>query len=107
MTSTANECRDLDQTRGELPSVNAPGSFDPAFNRENMVTYEKASVCLICSQVWEIWVRVHNTPVDRVEFNPSISSVHQSVGNKFNIRSPLLRPEFQSDSFDSHTLLGN
>ena len=46
MTSTAIECRDLDQTRGELPSVNAPGvflrigSFDPAFNRENMVPYK-------------------------------------------------------------------
>ena len=61
MTSTAIECRDLDQKRGGgLPSVNASGvylkidSFDPAFNRgpafnrENKVMYKGLyGVCLL------------------------------------------------------------
>ena len=50
-----------------------------------------ASVCMFGRSGYEFksaGVRVHSTPVDPVAFNPSISAVHQSVGSKFNLRSP-------------------
>ena len=64
-----------------------------------------ASVCLICLQVWEIWVRIHSTPSTVWHSFRLSCPVRQSVGSKFNLRSPQLQPEFQTDSFDSHTPL--
>ena len=106
MTSTAIKRRDLDQTQGGGGggAVNGPsvylkiGSFDPAFNREITVMYKGLyGVCLLnlFASLGDLGT---SSDLLGYEFTVLLSTVwhstrlscpvHQSVGNKFNLRSP-------------------